>query len=338
MLCDSQAHPNLLFGLALPLGCMGIKECLQTWWHEIGVLKLGRLGLQEALQRSVDREAEDGHEDARDEVAHEDEHEHWHNRGDLLVHGAHEEVPHQRGARRDAHEADVVDDGAQDGHRPEAEGVVHDEGEGLRRGNTEILSHERDLDVCILVQELDALLETPQTTLNLLEHDRHEPVLLRLSLLLQVLHHIPDELHKRHDGRPERHGAKVIPEDRLHGTQQHRRLGLLSGEEPNTHREGDDDLAQGNDEGVVPQEDEEGDRKANVEDVARWGTTPAFHDAYTIKDLLDACIVLPDGARRPLVGALAGRGDAMVAGLPNCAWVHRAPSLSVGREIARRRV
>mmetsp|Transcript_34131 Transcript_34131/g.86632 ORF Transcript_34131/g.86632 Transcript_34131/m.86632 type:complete len:331 (-) Transcript_34131:284-1276(-) len=256
------------------------------------------------------------------------------------MHLAHQEVADDDGRAHYENEADGVDDATQRCQSPEADHIPQDEEECLPCRGTEVIARKGNLDICVLVQELDALLEAPDATLDALQNVHHNPVLLCLSLLLEVLHQVPDELHEGHDEGAEQHGADVVSEDgpqRL-GHDRDLALVLLLGEEPDANAHGDEDLAHGHVEGVVPQEHEERDREAVVERVAGLRTAPALEDVA----VLLAHVVLPHGARGPLVvaGARHGLGAVAAAGerVPKGAGPGGAVGLGVGRVVSGRRV
>mmetsp|Transcript_38487 Transcript_38487/g.97667 ORF Transcript_38487/g.97667 Transcript_38487/m.97667 type:complete len:782 (+) Transcript_38487:30-2375(+) len=290
----------------------------------------------EALQRGVHCQAKGSHEELRYNVTDEPEADAWQARGDVRVHPPHNEVAHDASGGADAEEADAVDDAAQRCDGAEAEGIPQDEEECSLRGGTEVLATQGDLDVGVLVQELDALLEDPDATLHDLQEEHQHPVLLGLGLLLKVIHAVPDELHHRDDERAKSHGADVVPEDSLDALQHRRGLPLLvlGQEEPSAARTRDDNLAQGDVEGIVPQEDEEGDGEAEVENVAgRCAPVALRHPVYDL-----ANIVLPDGASGPLVRARAGLAVALLTELPDGARSGGAVGLGVGRVVSLGRV
>mmetsp|Transcript_74609 Transcript_74609/g.193987 ORF Transcript_74609/g.193987 Transcript_74609/m.193987 type:complete len:332 (+) Transcript_74609:352-1347(+) len=257
------------------------------------------------------------------------------------MHLAHQEVADDDGRAHYENEADGVDDATQRCQSPEADHIPQDEEECLPCRGTEVIARKGNLDICVLVQELDALLEAPDATLDALQNVHHNPVLLCLSLLLEVLHQVPDELHGGDDEGTEDHGADMVAEDDLQrfGDQPELALLLILGEEPEAHSHGDEDLAQGNVEGMVPQVHEERYPEAPIERIAGLRTTPALRDA--ISPLAIGGAGLPNVARRPLVVAHARR--TLHTGLPS----DRAPEgaitagtigLGVGCVRRRRRV
>mmetsp|Transcript_103167 Transcript_103167/g.186192 ORF Transcript_103167/g.186192 Transcript_103167/m.186192 type:complete len:334 (+) Transcript_103167:296-1297(+) len=223
------------------------------------------------------------------------------------MHGTQNQVANADGGAGDEEEANCMNHLAEHRHGAESESIPQDQEEGLLGGGAEVRAHQRDLDVSILVQELDALFETPDDALQCFKDHHQYPVLLRLGLLLVVVHEPPDELDHCNDEGAECHGAQVISQDvpncRLDG----RPVPLLGvrGEEPHSHCACDDALSSCNEEGVVPQEHEEGARETGIEDVAWRRTLPAAVDARRGVEQHAAVVILVDTASRPLVRALA---------------------------------
>mmetsp|Transcript_34127 Transcript_34127/g.86603 ORF Transcript_34127/g.86603 Transcript_34127/m.86603 type:complete len:334 (-) Transcript_34127:284-1285(-) len=259
------------------------------------------------------------------------------------MHLAHQEVADDDGRAHYENEADGVDDATQRCQSPEADHIPQDEEECLPCRGTEVIARKGNLDICVLVQELDALLEAPDATLDALQNVHHNPVLLCLSLLLEVLHQVPDELHGGDDEGTEDHGADMVAEDDLQrfGDQPELALLLILGEEPEAHGHGDEDLPQGYVEGVVPQEHEEGHGESPIHRVARWRALPTLRHAVG-HVTLGLVVDLPHGARGPLVvaGARHGLGAVAAAGerVPKGAGPGGAVGLGVGRVVSGRRV
>mmetsp|Transcript_105602 Transcript_105602/g.303738 ORF Transcript_105602/g.303738 Transcript_105602/m.303738 type:complete len:225 (+) Transcript_105602:277-951(+) len=157
-----------------------------------------------------------------------------------------------------------------------------------------------------------------------------------MSLLLEVFQAIPNELDYSDDEGAEQDGAQVIAKDRLQRGESDPRLSSLLREEPDGNAHRDQDLADGDEERIVPEEHEEGDREAGVEVVSGRRAAPTLRDA----PLNGAHVVLPDRAHWPLVRALARnpRLAALGSELEEGAGWSCAIGLLEGLEVAGRRV
>mmetsp|Transcript_8137 Transcript_8137/g.17775 ORF Transcript_8137/g.17775 Transcript_8137/m.17775 type:complete len:307 (-) Transcript_8137:2001-2921(-) len=287
------------------------------------------LGENDALQAGVNGEAENVHVELADHVGDGRVDDEGHDRRDVLVHRLEQEEARGCGRRHDEDEADVVDQAPQHGHGAEAQDVGRDDFEGLPGGVAEVRAADRDLDVRVLAQELEALLEAPDAALQGPEDDDHDPIFLGRGLLLQVHHHVADELHQGDDAGAEREGARVVAEDVPDRRLDCGILALLTvrREEPGGDGAGDDALSDRDEEGVVPEEREERVRELVVQDVPRRPAPPAprrdargvaVDAAAGVVGIQRVAGVTPGEALRPLVvahgGLLVGRVGVLLPG------------------------
>lgn len=184
-------------------------------------------------------------------------------------------------ARDDEDKTDVIDEDAESSHRSKAQCIPQNQVECLFGRGAKVCAHQCSLDVCILVEKLYTLLEAPNAALQTFKGNLHEFVLLRLGLLRHVLHQIPDKLYDGHDQRSEGHGSYVISADSLSSGAENARPSSW-GEEPQANAHGNQNLPQGDVEGIVPKENKEGGGEAEVENIPWWSTSPALGDAIFI--------------------------------------------------------
>mmetsp|Transcript_32956 Transcript_32956/g.53027 ORF Transcript_32956/g.53027 Transcript_32956/m.53027 type:complete len:345 (-) Transcript_32956:1406-2440(-) len=213
------------------------------------------------------------------------------------------QVAQAHGGGHDEEQTNHIHHVTQDSNGSKAQGIAQDQPESSLRRCAEVLSHECDLNICILVEEFHALLEAPDAAAQAPQDQGHHLVLLCLCLLLEVIHQVPDKFDHSDDERSKCQGSQVVAEHVPTGALDGRILALLcvGREEPHPNRTSNDALTHGNIQGVIPKEDKEGDCKAIVENITRGCTFPASH--LVILQSLTIAFVFIDESCRPFVGA-----------------------------------
>mmetsp|Transcript_51378 Transcript_51378/g.96259 ORF Transcript_51378/g.96259 Transcript_51378/m.96259 type:complete len:249 (-) Transcript_51378:81-827(-) len=223
-----------------------------------------------------------------------------------------DEVAHHRGANTDHCPANEMNHGAQDSDNSETEQIAHDELEGILRGCAEVRAHQRHLNVCVLVEELDALLNTPDHASENFQDEDHDTVLLCCGLLLKVFAEIPDKLYQCQNKRAKSKCSQVVAERRIDRLADHWILAtsLINCEEPLGASKGDDELPESHKERVVPKKRKECSSKFVIECVP-WRRTPPAARLDAICVSIDSrasvivravvALVLPHDVCRPFV-------------------------------------
>mmetsp|Transcript_36985 Transcript_36985/g.102796 ORF Transcript_36985/g.102796 Transcript_36985/m.102796 type:complete len:246 (+) Transcript_36985:238-975(+) len=236
----------------------------------------------DTLQACVNCQAVNAHVQLADDVADGEVHEKWNHRVEVRMHRLQHKVPGNCCTRHDEEETDGMDHSPEHSDHAKPKHVLGDDLPSLLSRRAEWCAPQRNLDVRILVQEPDKPLQTPDAVLHHFEDAGHNPVLLSLCLLLEIHHQVPDKLHHSEDEGAKGQRANVEAENVDHGIPDRVHLPLLVvwSEEPDSCGASNAGLPQGDDEGIVPQKDEEGYEKARIEDVARWGTFPALRSVF----------------------------------------------------------
>uniref|UniRef100_A0A3P9JPA1 Uncharacterized protein n=1 Tax=Oryzias latipes TaxID=8090 RepID=A0A3P9JPA1_ORYLA len=182
----------------------------------------------------------------------------------------------------------------QNGHPNPPDHVPHEQEEGVPSRGAEVLPVDSHHDVGVPVQELDALLQTPEAALHAAQQE----------FSTFILQNDPDDLDQRQDQRAKSQGAGVVPTQQTEASisppNPRRPLGLNG----NIHFIGH--LAQGRDEIGAPEEEEE--------------VVELEHDPVSVVDGLTAvegkqalCVRTLSGGVGGVEGLRTKRGDAATA-------------------------
>mmetsp|Transcript_112023 Transcript_112023/g.349121 ORF Transcript_112023/g.349121 Transcript_112023/m.349121 type:complete len:315 (+) Transcript_112023:358-1302(+) len=242
------------------------------------------------------------------------------------MHGVQDEEPADHRSRHNDGKAAELHNPAQQLEEAEAHAVPQEEVESVLRRGAEGLAKDGNLYVGVLRQELQGPLQAPHAARQDLQDRLHHLVLLDARLLLQDEQEVPDELDDGDHKAPKCEGPKVVAAGVARRPPHHV---AAPGKEPEGASAREHALAEGQEQGVVPEQGEEDRREAPVEREARGLAAPAprLHARGAAVDAAarvagrgGVAAGLPDAARRPHAGALPRR-------------VLRALGLRKGREV-----
>mmetsp|Transcript_77714 Transcript_77714/g.251752 ORF Transcript_77714/g.251752 Transcript_77714/m.251752 type:complete len:563 (-) Transcript_77714:1151-2839(-) len=277
------------------------------------------------MQDRVCGQTEHVHERTPDHVGQQYEGRHGRHRRGLRVHEFEAEEADQGRGDDDERHTDPSQEVTKHAQERKVQGIPRQEVERSLRGLAEWRAHERDLNIRFFAHELQAFLEHPNEALHATENGHHDLVLPRRRLPLQVEKRPAHELHSSDDRGTKRKGAEVAAECIFHPGH-HCAVALVDGppplggrEEPGGAGASDDADADGDDQLVAPQEDEEAHQGAGVQVVARRRALPTPRlDAPRIAESPRAGIrgraLVADGAPGEAAGPAAAAEAGRVVG------------------------